>query len=674
MIDLREASVRTTYGITLGVAASQAVRYANRDGLIAAANAAFDSAVDMVATLRLPDDLLEYEILPGTGSTLLEERRILITAPERGYTYQVVGGGGASETTTLRHFPEDSSNTNEQYCFVSRSPDMGLEITGVYFEGPRNIEDPLRRNLNATSTPISINISSSEPGGFGTNDCTLSDVKVTGFFEYAVLVNRGAGTISLLDNCDIVTNSVIVGYFDNQGETSSSGRYVVVRGGYYESGSLPEENLQDGEAHGIMLYLAPNTALDVDSDDETEGGTWAVFAENSRDAIKCYSNSDGVVENYNNNVPDYFRIKHTRFVNCPALAIMTSDACAEPAYIEDVETDGNIVARCESTIIRRVTFTEAAGISVLGVSEHRADTVSVLLDDCDITWEGDGGEIITPYENGTVEVRNTRITTTDDANDANVCTMVAYSSISFTQGTILTNENTGAATGYCVRISNDEAGQQTVAFDDDVEVTGNWLAAVSLATASEDVRVDLGGADFSGITNARVVAFSDSYLGEIIGTGPVFNDGAGVNFRPFHVIGGADPGSHSIVPRTDTDPTPRTAAASLSLPISYGTFTVGGATTIETIDWGLSANNDMARYFDGARIFLVLTDGCAFADSDNIAPLNTNARAAATVVLLVYDHALEKWVEHVNTGVRDAGYTLPRGGFFKQVSGRFLSR
>jgi hypothetical protein len=271
---------------------------------------------------------------------------------------------------------------------------------------------------------------------------------------------------------------------------------------------------------------------------------------------------------------------------------------------------------------------------VLGTAEERADFVTTTIDDCDFVRTSTGGTMLSFYTDSTNVIQDSRFTTEDSANDANVHNGTPNNaSVRFVDCTMDNNNlSAGTGIGYVCRVS-DEVSPISDPRSLTLErctVTGAWLSAVSIdtdATAQEIILIDN---DFSGIDRARAVTFSSTYLGTLTGSGNLFNDGAGANFRPFHVIAG-NPGIHTVQQKRALDATTRVAATTLSVPISKDAFDVSGTTTIVNLNLGLSANTDMERYFHNATFVMRRTAAGAYSDTGNIVPLTTATRSVGDI-------------------------------------------
>ena len=85
------------------------------------------------------------------------------------------------------------------------------------------------------------------------------------------------------------------------------------------------------------------------------------------------------------------------------------------------------------------------------------------------------------------------------------------------------------------------------------------------------------------------------------------------------------------------------STGSMYVPMSFDTFRITGTATINNLLFGFSGISHQC--FNGASVKLISVDGFTLSAAGNIVPLSTSARAAGSVVSLVYDHASTKWRE-----------------------------
>ena len=85
------------------------------------------------------------------------------------------------------------------------------------------------------------------------------------------------------------------------------------------------------------------------------------------------------------------------------------------------------------------------------------------------------------------------------------------------------------------------------------------------------------------------------------------------------------------------------STGSMYVPMSFDTFRITGTATINSLLLGFSGISHQC--FNGASVKLISVDGFTLSTTGNIVPLSTAARAAGTVVSLVYDQATTKWRE-----------------------------
>jgi hypothetical protein len=98
---------------------------------------------------------------------------------------------------------------------------------------------------------------------------------------------------------------------------------------------------------------------------------------------------------------------------------------------------------------------------------------------------------------------------------------------------------------------------------------------------------------------------------------------------------------HALAPRRGVGAAVA-SGATVTLDPSYDTFHVTGTSAITNVYIGGSASTQ--RCFAG-KVNLIADAGWSFAGTGNVVPLNTSARAAGSVAVLVYDPAAGKWYE-----------------------------
>lgn len=516
--------------------------------------------------------------------------------------------GASRDHSIIKFGPEE---THFGWGGFKYDANINFTAENLTISGPSTL--PPSGNLSPNTYLVNRNNISANT--FYDNRTLINNCKLLGKVTLAIqgLAGNGpwSGAVGLdIQNSDVAGWRQTIGWWCGYTDDNSL-HYLHIKDSHIHDGGLTPEENEDGNGNlsGHIIYVHPNTSLDIRN---------SRFSDGPRYAIHWYGQSP-------EGSPKYANIENCIFDNDVATAILTSDRI-HLANVSNCRFNnyGTAIQYRSSLNINNCYFNQSGHIlSALSAytSETEKRNININFDKCQFLR----GNVGASFDYGTLRVSNSVFKETAGyIHVSNSGILYVDNCVFETDPNSPESKSIAISNGYnyingCHFKNNHLAG--TISFNQNYNTIEHL--EVNNCTFLGDGRhfhtLNNGGTDLTSTLIGKNNTFSDGSV--------YWNEGNG--------------GYQSLSFRECMSPT-HISGSHLTVNVNYDKYVVDGDAIITGIDFQQSS---MERLFNGASIKMILNGEFSLSGNANIFPQNLDARANGSVVNLLWDAPASTWRE-----------------------------